>query len=137
MNQSCLEARGRREKRGKTIKPNIISPANHSTRRQSNEPIRSRINTTGHPAGALAGAVPGNVPGQTRSPLVLVLILIGCKKVPRKFQANDTENEHLHLQFQFTTVSPYTIGIPDSQQPTGSQIIRTCMGIYRKIDKTV
>lgn len=97
MNQSCLEASGRREKRGKTTKPNIISLANHNTRRQSNEPIRSRINTTGHPAGALAGAVPGNVPGQTRSPLVLVLILIGCKKVPRKFQANDTENEHLHL----------------------------------------
>ena len=62
MNQSCLEASDRREKRGKTTKPNI-SLANLSTRRQSNEPIRSRINTTGHPAGALAGADPGNVPG--------------------------------------------------------------------------
>ena len=28
-------------------------------------------------------------------------------------------------------------GSPESQQPTGSQIIRICMGIYRKIDKTV
>ena len=30
-----------------------------------------------------------------------------------------------------------TTGNPDSQQSTGSQIIRICIGIYRKIDKTV
>ena len=28
-------------------------------------------------------------------------------------------------------------GVPDSQQPTGGQIIRFFCGIYRKIDKTV
>ena len=28
-----------------------------------------------------------------------------------------------------------TRGNPDSQQPTGSQIIKICMGIYRRIDK--
>ena len=34
-------------------------------------------------------------PGKrARSPLVLVLVL-AAKKVPRKFQANDTENVHL------------------------------------------
>ena len=48
MNQSCLEASGRREKRGKTTKPNIISLANHNTRNKT---------------GALAGADSGNVPG--------------------------------------------------------------------------
>ena len=26
---------------------------------------------------------------------------------------------------------------PESKKPTGSQIIRICMGIYRNIDKTV
>ena len=30
-----------------------------------------------------------------------------------------------------------TTGSPESQQHTGSQIIRICMGIYLKIDKTV
>ena len=80
MNQSRLEASGRREKRGKTTKPNIISLANHNTRNKT---------------GALAGA---DRPGKrARSPLVLVLILIGCKKVPQKFQANDTENVNIHL----------------------------------------
>ena len=69
--QSCLEASGRREKRGKTTKPNIISPANHSTRRQANEPISwtssRRLSRRRHGKRA-------------RSPLVLVLILIGYKK---------------------------------------------------------
>ena len=59
-----------------------------------------------------------------------------------------------HLYFNFSTLrvaltsfkypshrkgairSDYS-GNPESQQPTGSQIIRICMGIYRKIDKTV
>ena len=35
------------------------------------------------------------------------------------------------------TVAKVTTGHPDSQQSTGSQIIRICTGIYRKIDKTV
>ena len=28
-------------------------------------------------------------------------------------------------------------GSPESKQPTGSQIIKICLGIYSKIDKTV
>ena len=59
---------------------------------------------------------------------------------------------YLCLLFWFTFVQPsvsaqfvlffliyarWTRGLPESQQPTGSQIIRICMGIYRKIDKTV
>ena len=32
---------------------------------------------------------------------------------------------------------PAPTGIPESQQPTGSQIIRFCMGLYRKIDQMV
>ena len=31
----------------------------------------------------------------------------------------------------------YATGHPDSQEPTGTQIIGICMGIYRKIDQTV
>ena len=45
-----------------------------------------------------------------------------------------TVNE-FHLSGVF--LSNAITGSPDSQQPTGSQIIRICMGIYRKIDKTV
>ena len=87
MNQLCLEASGRREKRGKTTKPKIISLANHNKRRQSNGPVRSGINTTGHPAGALARA--------NRDKSAQVTIGFGfnfdwLQKVPRKFQANHT-----------------------------------------------
>ena len=43
----------------------------------------------------------------------------------------------LRLKIKVLTNSRVCRGIPDLQQPTGSQIIRLYMGIYRKIDKTV
>ena len=43
----------------------------------------------------------------------------------------------LRPKIKVLTNSRVCTGIPDLQQPTGSQIIRLYMGIYSKIDKTV
>ena len=39
--------------------------------------------------------------------------------------------------FSFKDCVRITTGLPESQQPTGSQVIRICMEIYVKIDKMV
>ena len=42
----------------------------------------------------------------------------------------------LGLWDRLSVLQKKTTGRPDSQQPAGSQILKICMGIYRKIDKT-
>ena len=78
---------------GKPQSQKIISLANHNTRRQSNGPIASRINTTGHPAGALTAPTAGNV---RKSRLVLVSILSGCKKCRESFK-QITLRTHIYI----------------------------------------
>ena len=39
--------------------------------------------------------------------------------------------------FSFKDCIRMTTGLPESQQPTGGQVIRICIEIYLKIDKMV